>query len=344
MRKLSIFVLEAISSLAFTYNGLLSKSDAISAKADGATVVYIGGMSAGFTLKAGGIQIVGTSEVMTKTGVDAPAANAGLRAGDKIVKAAGIQTETIAELNEIVDKNKDKEMTLDILRDQQPLKITLRPAKDKISNQYKIGILARDCISGIGTVTYIDTATRRFAALGHSVVGENKKELSISNGKVYECNIIGVSKGVRGKAGELRGAFIGDKTLGTADRLCSCGIFGEVHETFSTTGLQKTVADSTAVMPGIAYVYSTINGTVPERYEIEIVKVDKNNKENKNYVIKISDETLIKETGGIVQGMSGSPILQNGKMVGAITHVFLNDPTRGYGIDIHKMMEELCRT
>ena len=157
---------------------------------------------------------------------------------------------------------------------------------------------------------------------------------------MYECNIIGVSKGVRGRAGELRGAFLSDKRFGNADKLCSCGIFGQVDTDFSYVGLQKVVADSSTVLPGVAYVYSTIDGTMPERYEIEIVKVDKNNRENKNFVIKISDETLLEETGGIVQGMSGSPILQNGKMVGAITHVFLNDPTRGYGIDIAKMIKE----
>ena len=134
--------------------------------------------------------------------------------------------------------------------------------------------------------------------------------------------------------------LISDKNFGNADKLCDCGIFGRVSESFCYTGLQKAVADSSTVLPGVAYVYSTVSGTTPERYEIEIVKVDKNNRENKNFVIKISDESLLEETGGIVQGMSGSPILQNGKLVGAITHVFLNDPTRGYGIDIAKMMKE----
>ena len=144
---------------------------------------------------------------------------------------------------------------------------------------------------------------------------------------------------MRGKAGELRGMFLNDKHLGSAEKLCNCGIFGIIDKDFPTSQLMSAVADSSEAKPGDAYIYSTVNGVCPKRYEIEIVKVDKNNKENKNYVIKITDDALIAETGGIVQGMSGSPILQNGKMIGAVTHVFLNDPTRGYGIAIEKMLK-----
>ena len=215
----------------------------------------------------------------------------------------------------------------------------IRAVKDSVSNKYKIGILVRESVSGIGTVTYIDK-NGRFGALGHAVVGENNQEMEISNGMVYECNIVGVSKGIRGKAGELRGMFLNDKRLGNAEKLCECGIFGQITEDFSVSELNAVVANSNLVKPGSAYIYSTINGVCPKKYEIEIVKVDKFNKENKNYVIKITDDALISETGGIVQGMSGSPIVQEGKLVGAVTHVFLNDPTRGYGIDIERMMRE----
>ena len=134
--------------------------------------------------------------------------------------------------------------------------------------------------------------------------------------------------------------FLKNKELGNAEKLCDCGIFGYVSETFQTNDLMRVVASSQDVSPGNAYIYSTVNGVEPQRYEIEIVKVDKTNREHKNYVIKITDEKLIEETGGIVQGMSGSPILQNGKLIGAITHVFLNDPMRGYGIDIQTMLKE----
>ena len=336
MRKLSVFVLGALTAVSVSLSGF---GKMVTANAQ-ETVVYVGGMSAGFTLKAGGAQIIGMCEVMTENGVVSPALQAGLRAGDRIEKVGGIRVETIAQLNELVDKSHGKCLNIEVNRHNETLNVEIAPVKDKATQRYKIGVLARDSVSGIGTVTYIDTLSGRFGSLGHSVVGENKRELQISDGVVYECSIVGVSKGVRGKAGELRGMFLSNKTLGNAEKLCDCGIFGRVSETFETNDLMRVVASSQDVTPGNAYIYSTVNGVEPQRYEIEIVKVDKGNREHKNYVIKITDEALIEETGGIVQGMSGSPILQNGKLIGAITHVFLNDPTRGYGIDIQTMLRE----
>lgn len=335
MRKLSFLILGALSSFAF----ILSVPKSVVAAGEEKTV-YVGGMPAGFTLKAGGAQIIGTCEVMTDSGVFSPATAVGLRSGDKITKINGIIIETIEQLNKIINNSGGKSVEMEIIRRRERQTLDVTPVKDKITGHYKIGVLARDSVSGIGTVTYIDKEEGKFASLGHSVVGEDKRQLNISNGVVYECNIIGVNKGVRGKAGELRGMFINNKTLGEAKKLCDCGIFGVISEQFDYSLLQKVVASSQTVMPGDAYIYSTVNGICPQKYEIEIVKVDKFNKENKNYVIKITDGDLIAKTGGIVQGMSGSPILQNGKIVGAVTHVFLNDPTRGYGIDIQTMLNE----
>ena len=335
MRRLSVFLMCAAVSLTIVGG----KSRAISVSA-AEYEVYVGGMSAGFTLKTGGAQIIGLSEVMVEGGVKTPAADIGLRAGDIIQKVGGIRVETIAELNEIVDKSKGKALNIEVLRGAEVMKLTIQPVKEKSSNRYKIGVLVRESVSGIGTVTYIDKETGRFGALGHSVVGENHQEMQISSGIVYECSIFGICKGVRGKAGELRGVFINDKQLGNAEKLCECGIFGQISQKFIVDGLISAVSSSQDVKPGGAYIYSTISGVTSVKYEIEIVKVDKLNRENKNYVIKITDDALISETGGIVQGMSGSPIVQNGKLVGAVTHVFLNDPTRGYGIDIERMIRE----
>lgn len=335
MRRLSAFFMCATVSLAIVGGGI----QAVSAKA-AETEVYIGGMTAGFTLKMGGVQIIGLSEVLSESGVKSPATDAGIRAGDIIQKVGGIRVETIAELNEIVDKSKGKPLNLEILRDKEKVQLSIQPAKENASKRYKIGVLVRESVSGIGTVTYIEKGTGRFGALGHSVVTENHQEMQISNGAVYECSIVGVCKGVRGKAGELRGMFINDKQLGNAEKLCECGIFGEISQDFVMDELMSAVSNSREVKPGKAYIYSTVSGISPQKYEIEIVKVDKLNRENKNYVIKVTDEALIAETGGIVQGMSGSPILQDGRLVGAVTHVFLNDPTRGYGIDIERMMRE----
>lgn len=335
MRKLSLFLFGLLLSFAFIMSGF----GAFSASAN-AQIVYIGGMSAGFTLKAGSPQIVGLCEVMTDNGMIAPALNAGLRTGDKILSINGIQIQTIEELNKIIDGNQGKALTAQIQRGDETFSVSINPVKDKASGRYKIGVLARDSVSGIGTVTYIDEKNGRFGALGHSVVGENKKELKISDGNVYACSIVGVNKGVRGKAGELRGMFLSNQMVGTAEKLCHCGIFGTLSNDYNVNGLLQAEADSAQATIGNAYIYSTVDGVSPVRYEIEIAKVDRFNKENKNYVIKITDEKLIAQTGGIVQGMSGSPILQNGKLIGAVTHVFLNDPTRGYGIDIQTMLQE----
>ena len=223
MRKLSFFVLGALSSFALTFGCF---GEIVSAAADtNAPVVYVGGMSAGFTLKSGHAQIIGMCEVLTENGVVSPALKAGLRTGDKIVKVSGIRVQTIAQLNEIVDKSHGKAIELEIKRQKEVLTVSVSPVKDKVTERYKIGVLARDSVSGIGTVTYIDTNNGRFGSLGHSVVGEDKEELQISDGVVYGCSIIGVSKGVRGRAGELRGMFISNKTLGNAEKLCDCCIF-----------------------------------------------------------------------------------------------------------------------
>lgn len=337
MRKLSFFLLGASLSFSFAFCNI--NMDTSVASADG-KLVYLGGMSAGFSLRSGNPQVVGLCEIMTENGVSSPALNAGLKTGDKILSVNGVKIESIERLNELVDKSNGKPVCLVYKRAGDTREASITPVKDKISGRYKIGVLARDCVSGIGTVTYIDQSNGRFASLGHSVVGEDNQKLQISDGTVYECSIVGVNKGIRGRAGELRGMFIGDKRIGTAEKLCDCGIFGSISKDFDYTGLSRAVADSSTVIPGDAYIYSTVNGVSPTKYDIEIVKVDKKAKDNKDFVIKITDDDLIAETGGIVQGMSGSPIIQNGKLIGAVTHVFLNDPTRGYGIDIQTMMKE----
>ena len=337
MRKLGVFILGVSLSFAFTiYN---KQKISVFAHENG-RVVYVGGMAAGFTLKTGEMRVIGTCNVVSEDGVDSPAANAGVRPGDCIAKVAGISVETIAELNEIVGKSKGKALDFEIIRGEEKIYCCITPKKEKMTNNYKIGVLVRDCVSGVGTITYIDKESGCFGALGHSVEGENKKELKVLDGVVYQCSIIGVTKGVRGRAGELKGIFLTEKPIGEAEKISCSGIYGEIGKKFEKEKLETVIACASEAKPGNAYIYSTVSGLCPEKYEIEVVKVDKNNKENKNFVVKITDERLIKETGGIVQGMSGSPIIQEGKMIGAITHVFLNDPTRGYGIKIDTMLCE----
>lgn len=336
MRKLSVLFSGILLSLTLAV-GIPSASTVVSADE---TSVYIGGMPAGFTLSAGGAQILGFCEIVTEEGICSPAAAAGLHAGDIITEMAGIRVETVAELNEILAKNKEKPIHVTVCRGSEEFNVEITPVKDRLTDRYKLGILIRDGVSGIGTVTYIEKESGRFGALGHAVAGEERGNLKITNGAVYACSIVGVSKGVRGRAGELRGMFLSEKSIGNADKLSHAGIYGKKTKEYSCAELKEASATSANVKPGKASIYSTVSGETPKEYSVEIVKVDKGNRENKNYVVKITDENLIAQTGGIVQGMSGSPIVQNGNLVGAITHVFVNDPTRGYGIDIAQMLAQ----
>ncbi|MBQ2740068.1 MAG: SpoIVB peptidase [Clostridia bacterium] len=336
MRKLGVFFLGMFLAAASFSAAAPSVANAYAQTAE----VYIGGIPAGFTLSTGGAQVLGFCDVITESGKRSPASEAGLRAGDLIVAINGIKVETISEMNEILAKNGEKALKCKVLRGEESIEFSILPGKDKGSERYKIGVLIRDGVSGIGTVTYIDKQSGRFGALGHAVMGEKESPLSLTNGEMYLCSIVGVSRGLKGKAGELRGMFLAEKSLGQAEKLCTCGIYGKISDKFKTKDMPTAKATAANAKPGKASIYSTVSGEEPKEYSIEIVKVDLGQKDNKNFVVKITDEKLIEETGGIVQGMSGSPILQNGTLVGAITHVFVNDPTRGYGIAIEQMLSQ----
>ncbi len=334
MRKLKFFLVALLVGFLFLGGGVR-----LDANADEADKYYVGGMTAGFMLSAEGTEIIGLSEVATGEGLRRPAEDAGLRVGDTIVAADGIRIRSISELNAALERSGGEEITLTVKRRGETTETQVVPAKDKKSGKYKIGVLIRDTLAGIGTVTFIDCKTYRFGALGHDVCDENRNSLGIADSKVFLCSVIGVNRGVRGRAGELRGLFLNDAPLGKAEKVCSTGLYGTFDKKydFSHCELMEAAPLSEATI-GKATIWSTVDGSCPQQYEISIVKVDADNRENKNFVIKVTDSRLIEETGGIVQGMSGSPIVQNGKLIGAVTHVFLNDPTRGYGIGIGNML------
>lgn len=335
MRKLKLYLATAVFAVLACFSVV---TETVRADAAGGEY-YIGGMTAGFTLSQGGAEVIGLNEVVSEDGIYRPAEEAGIKAGDCIVAVDGIRVKNINELNAALERSGGKQVTVTVKRNGDTAETCITPAKDKKTGRFKIGVLIRDTLSGIGTITYVDKQTMRFGALGHGVADEAKSDLTVSDTKVYLCSIVGVNKGMRGKAGELRGLFLNDKPLASAECVCETGLYGTFSAgyDFSHTEIMHTAALSEATI-GKAFIYSTIDGICPQKYEISIVKVDANQRDNKNFVIKVNDERLIEETGGIVQGMSGSPIVQNGKLIGAVTHVFLNDPTRGYGIGIEKML------
>lgn len=334
MRKLQGLIVTVLVSVCFLF-GIPSAG----VQAASLHEVYLGGMPAGFLLSVDGAQIVGLCNVATSTGSESPAADAGLKVGDTIVGLDGHRVDSIADVERALTKAGES-VTVEYRRGGAEESVVAHPAKECASGKNKLGVLIRDTVSGIGTVTCIDAETRTFGALGHPVFAENNQKMSIGKGGVYRCSVVGVTKGVRGRAGELKGLFL-DAEMATATSNTDTGIFGTVHDSFDCSALTRTtIAPLSEAKMGKAEILTTVNGLEPRHYEIAIVKVDKGNRENKNFVIKITDESLLSETGGIVQGMSGSPIVQNGKLIGAVTHVFLNDPTRGYGIGIETMFGE----
>ncbi len=292
--------------------------------------VYLGGMPAGFTLLTKGAHIVGIGDVITENGNLSPAKSADLRVGDIIYAIDGKEINNAIDMERVIGDS--KEIVVSIERFGENIIKTVYPIKD-LSGKMRLGVFVKDNVNGIGTVTFINNG--RFASLGHPILDDSGKILSIRTGTVYNCQITGVIKGERGAPGELRGVFAKGKTVAKIDKNCSNGVYGNIEEDFDFTGLKKIKVGAAKL--GNAKIYTTINGCEPIEYSISIIKADYD-RDNRNFVIKINDKRILDVTGGIVQGMSGSPILQGDRLVGAVTHVFTNDPTRGFGISIDNML------
>ena len=302
------------------------------AKADDS--VYLGGFAAGFSIKSRGAEIVGLSDVITKYGLVSPSKQCGIEIGDKLMSIDGIEINCSKDIENALKNFKGENVVLVIKRNDEKIIKEVQPVED-MSGEFKLGLFIRDNLNGVGTMTFIKK-NGEFMALGHPIVEEDNSLTEIVSGELYKCSIIGVNKGVRGKAGELKGIFIKDDCIGEISRNLNQGLRGKLSSDFDFSIL-KEVNLGTAKM-GSAKIVTSVNGVEPKTYDIMIVKTENGDENGKNYVIKVIDEELLGIAGGIVQGMSGSPIIQDGKLVGAVTHVFLNDPTRGYGISIDNML------
>lgn len=306
--------------------------------ADEGDELYLGGFPAGFILNTQNVEVIGLCDVNSDNGTICPARDGGIMAGDIIKSVNGIAITSATVLTNTI-KEDFSVYKFDVQRGAERFTTEVVPVKDKNSGKKHFGILVRDSLNGIGTVTYVDKTNGRFGSLGHPVTDSNGELIEINGGFLYGCSIYDVKRGLRGNPGELKGIFDNGAKVGTITLNSRCGIFGKIDSGYDATGLKKikrgSACDATV---GKATIYSTLDGAVAKEYEISIIKVDENNKENKNFVIKINDKELLEKAGGIVQGMSGSPIVQNGKLVGAVTHVFVNDPTRGYGISLANMI------
>lgn len=296
--------------------------------------VYLGGIPAGFSLNTRGVTVVGITDVATEHGKFSPGKDAGLQIGDVILSIGGKDVNSSQDIAAAVENKSEAKVIY--TRGNETKETVIKPGKDAFG-KYKLGLFIRNYVSGIGTLTYVKN--NLFTSLGHPILDEHGNLIEITGGSLINCTVTGVIKGERGKAGELKGIFLKNAPFAKAAYNTSTGVTGSIcDEEIERLNLRKVETGEAKV--GSATVYTTVKGSEPKEYSISIVKIDKNEKDNKNLVVKITDEELIGITGGIVQGMSGSPILQDGKLVGAITHVFINDPERGFGISVANIIEK----
>jgi len=299
--------------------------------------LYVGGFPFGVRFKSDGVMVVGYSSDKTKEAN--PGYSAGIKPADVIKKVNGKEISDISSLTSALGACGGKPLTVELRRNGKDFTVKLTPYLS--DGKYKTGLTVRDSGAGIGTVTYVMPETNFFGGLGHGICDvETGAVIPMERGTVTDVTINGVVKGVSGAPGELRGSFKSAKT-GALLENTSCGVFGMFTGLPEGHGELLPIALKNEVKSGDAYIMCTLDGTGPQKYSIKISDIDRSADGNKCFSVKITDKRLIEKTGGIVQGMSGSPIIQNGKLVGAVTHVLINDPTTGYGIFIENMLSQM---
>ncbi len=299
--------------------------------------VIAGGELIGLKLKTKGVVIVGTEKFECENGMADPSAEAGILVGDIIVSIDGQEVYNNIELSTIIENSAGKTLNFNILRNGNSLCLNFTPVKSSLTGLYKGGLWVRDSTGGIGTLTYTDLESGTIATLGHGIYDVDTKELlPVDSGEVYSAKLNGVKKGTGGTAGELIGS-IGSENYGEITVNCENGVYADSYYIAHSDDVYP-VAYPEEITTGKAQIISTVAGNTKKYYDIEIKKIDTDS-DNKNLIVEVTDDELLDITGGIVQGMSGSPIIQNDMIVGAVTHVFLNDPTKGYGIIIENMLE-----
>ena len=298
-----------------------------------------GGIPFGVKFSIEGVVVTGFSDVSTADGVKNPASLAGLKQKDIILKVNGESVSSVAGLNRVIEGSGGKKIKLTYSRAGESGEINVTPVKSSDDGKYKIGLTVKDGGAGIGTVTYIVPDSLMFGGLGHGLCdSESGNLVKMNRGIVNNVKINGIKKGVSGTPGEIKGV-LGFEKKGILFENTTCGVFG-VYSSLPENATEKyKVGLRDEVRNGEAYIITTLDADgTPQKYKIEISNIDRSADGAKCFCVKVTDKRLIEKTGGIVQGMSGSPIIQNGKIIGAVTHVFINDPTVGYGIFIENML------
>ncbi|MDP4161616.1 MAG: SpoIVB peptidase [Bacillota bacterium] len=309
--------------------------------------VIPGGQSIGVKLNTVGVLVVGHHQVNTSEGKKSPGEIAGIKVGDIITEINGKKIEKMTDVSPFVQSAGESGKALNVMisRENGKFSTKLIPLKDKEENAYKLGIYIRDSAAGIGTMTFYDPQSKKYGALGHVISDmDTKKPIVVEDGQIVRSTVTSIEKGSNGNPGEKLAHFSADREIiGNIQRNSPFGIFGKLNSEMKNGIMDKAlpIALSHQVKEGPAQILTVVDEDRVEMFDIEIVStIPQKFPATKGIVIKVTDPKLLKKTGGIVQGMSGSPIIQNGKLVGAVTHVFVNDPTSGYGVHIEWMLNE----
>ena len=305
------------------------------------TVIPLGN-AIGLKLYTEGVLIVGMSQIEGEK----PYENTGIKEGDRIVEINSIKISSTDDLIETVNSSKGKEVIVKYIRNDVEETASMIPVKTT-NNEYKLGLWVRDAAAGVGTATFYVPSTGMFASLGHGISDiDTEKLVTISNGELVTTEIVHIEKGEKGKPGEIKGSIEGATKIGDIYKNTSFGVFGKVTNK-SRLNLQNKeieILSRDEIKKGKAQIICELENGRKNYYDVEIEKIYTNNqKDNKSMLIKVTDERLLEKTGGIIQGMSGSPIIQDGKFVGAITHVLVNDPTSGYGVFADMMLKQIAQ-
>ena len=305
------------------------------------TTVVPMGNAIGMKLYTAGVLVVGMSEIEGKK----PYENSGIKEGDRIIQINQNQIDNTDDLMKAVNKSDGNNISIKYVRDEKTITTSIKPLKNS-SNEYKIGLWVRDAAAGVGTLTFYEPSSGMFATLGHGIMDIDTAELiKIANGELVTTNILSINKGTKGNPGEIRGTIEAGHTIGSISKNTKFGVFGTINKTpyLNTSNTNEVqVALREEIKTGKAQIICELENGKKEYYDIEIQRIFiSNNKDNKSMLIKVTDKKLSEKTGGIIQGMSGAPIIQNGKFVGAVTHVLVNDPTIGYGVFADIMLKQM---
>ena len=345
-KKISLLLIFILIIFSASVNVNASSPSTVSASAAkqqyGDLTLLAGGMPFGVKFVTEGVLVVGSESVKMSDGSCDPAKSAGLQPNDIILQINGHTLTSAIELNQIVEGSGGAPLKIIFSRNGHQKSTTLTPAYCEQEGRYSAGLYVRDSGAGIGTVTFIVPKTGAFAGLGHGICDcDTGKLVPMQRGSVVGVTISGVVRGLSGSPGEIKGYFSSGKTgslLGNTD----CGVFG-VFATLpkDTPATPMPVGTRKEVKTGKACILCTLDSNKIEQYEIEISDIKTDSTSNKCFTVKVTDERLLDKTGGIIQGMSGSPIIQNGKLIGAVTHVLIGDPACGYGIFIENMLAQM---